>query len=119
MAETFSDSDAPRPAPGVEAIELDDELVLFDPSTGALHALDPLASLIWRCLDGSTTVAELVADLSEGFATDEATLRHDVDGLLAVLVAIRVIETEAHPTSPPDAPELPDVPRILTNPPDP
>lgn len=117
----FRDDEAPRPVAGVETIELDDELVLFDPATGALHALDPLASLIWRCLDGTGTVAELVADLADAFGTDAATVRHDVDALLTMLAANGVLESADRPAARPEAIDADGEagPRVLADPPDP
>jgi hypothetical protein len=52
---------------------------------GRVHALDPVATLVWRCCDGSASVAEIAADLAVGFAVDAATVQRDVEATVADL----------------------------------
>ena len=115
----IDDATAPAPALGIEEIPLDDELVLYDHATGAVHALDRLATITWRCLDGTTTVGELVADLADAFGADEEVVRGDVTGLLVQLAAKNLIGPgdERPPPVAPD--ERADGRRLLVDPPDP
>jgi len=43
--------------------EFDDWAVLFNPETGAAFAIDPVAVLIWKRLDGKKSIDDIVADL--------------------------------------------------------
>ena len=83
--EPIEGSFAPRPAAGVVALPLDDELLLLDPRTDGVHQLDRLGAVIWSVLDGEATVDELVDDLADVFAAPADTVRHDLGELLAAL----------------------------------
>lgn len=72
----------PRPRATVHSVELDGELILFDPVTGGLHALDPIGALVWTGLDGRATAGQVAAELSEAFGADPEVVRADVVALL-------------------------------------
>ena len=73
----------PLRQPGVDACDVDGELVIWD---GALlHLLDSQAAAVWGLLDGDRTPDDVVDALVEGFAVDGAVLRRDVTALLASL----------------------------------
>lgn len=57
----------PRHRVDLETIEVDGELVIWDPSDDRIHRLDPVASLLWTHLDGSATIQELADDVAEVF----------------------------------------------------
>lgn len=67
--ETIDGDFAPAPAT-VASVELDGETVLFDEQSGTIHELSRTATLIWRCLDGSSTVDDIAADMSDVFGMD-------------------------------------------------
>jgi hypothetical protein len=69
---------APRVGAWVFKVELDDESVLYDESSGGLHQLDTVATVVWDRLDGSATIDELAAELGETFATPAARVRVDL-----------------------------------------
>jgi PqqD family protein of HPr-rel-A system len=69
---------APARGSWVATVELDGEAVLFDETSGSLHLLDPVATVIWNRLDGGATVDALAADLSEVFAADRHRVRDDL-----------------------------------------
>lgn len=54
---------APRRRADLVAVELDGETVLYDPATGGMHRLNVVATVLWRCFDGTATLAELEVDL--------------------------------------------------------
>jgi hypothetical protein len=60
------------PQPSLLSVDLGPETVLFDPSSGAAHALNPTGALVWKCLDGESPLEDIVTDLADGFgvATD-------------------------------------------------
>lgn len=51
-------------SPRVEHVEVDGETVAFDTASGSLHLLDPLATVIWKLLDGSANLLETSDDLA-------------------------------------------------------
>ena len=62
----------------VTAVELDGESVLYDETSGGLHLLDAVATVVWSRLDGSATLDDLAADLSRTFGTDPDRVRGDL-----------------------------------------
>jgi PqqD family protein of HPr-rel-A system len=68
----------PRHAAAVVAVELDGQAVLYHEELGAVYVLNPTATVVWECLDGSATIDALCAELAEAFSVDVATVREDV-----------------------------------------
>jgi len=64
---------APVPRSAVRTVEVDGEAVLLDEETNRLHLLNATGSLVWMCLDGESTIGEIVRDLS-----DELDVPYDV-----------------------------------------
>lgn len=60
--------------------------MIYEADTGAIHKLDPIATLVCRLLDGHTTVDEVVDMLDETFGEERATIAADVTALLGDLV---------------------------------
>ena len=94
----------PRQSRFVASVELDGEAVLYDSITHALHVLNPSASVLWACFDGSGTIAELADDLAEAYRADRAIVLDDTVatvrqlGRAGLLVGI-AREGESEPTS--------------------
>ena len=74
-----------RLADHVLLIELDGEGVIYDECTGAVHLLNPTATAIASCLDGSSNLEDLVRDLAHRFSTDANVVGRDVTELLRSL----------------------------------
>lgn len=55
----------PKRRPDVDAVDIDGELVLWDPVGRSVHRLDPVGSLLWPFFDGQAAVDELAADAAE------------------------------------------------------
>jgi PqqD family protein of HPr-rel-A system len=85
-------SAAPKPRPWVAAVELDGETVLYDESSGRLHLLDSVATVVWSRLDGAATVDDLTRDLSATFAADESRVRADLTEFLRRLDREQLLE---------------------------
>jgi PqqD family protein of HPr-rel-A system len=49
----------------VSLVELDQEAVVYDPLTGLVHYLNPMAALVLQLCDGTATVKETTADLAD------------------------------------------------------
>jgi PqqD family protein of HPr-rel-A system len=69
----------------VHAVSLDGEAVLYDSPLGRLHVLNASAALVWDCLDGSVTGAQLASELAQAFGVDPAAMKGQIDDVLATL----------------------------------
>ena len=50
---------------GVAWAQVGDELVVHRPGALRAHVLDPIASVIWQCLDGESVLADVMADIAD------------------------------------------------------
>ena len=85
IPEVFDGSFVPAPLDGVASVAVDGEAVLLHVGSGALRHLDAVGAIVWACLDGASTVEEIVVDLAAEFGADRDTVRHDVNALVEVL----------------------------------
>lgn len=67
-----------RARPDVAWVEIDGEVVAFDPVHTRSYVLNATAGLIWKLLDGSDAIEVLAADLAEAFGADPEQVRSDV-----------------------------------------
>lgn len=68
----------PRPRADVASVEVDGQAVVYTPR-GGMHRLDAVATVLWRCLDGATSLRDLADDLADVFSDeDPARLRGDL-----------------------------------------
>jgi hypothetical protein len=74
----IDETNMPAPDPAVYTVELDGEAVLLDQDTGGLHLLNSTGTLVWLCLDGQSTLAEIAADIADGLRADPSRVRDDV-----------------------------------------
>ena len=81
----FAGGPPPSPKPGLVEVEVDAEIVVYDPQTDLLHHLDRTASVVWSLLDGELTLPALAELLAAGDPVAETTLRRDVLDLAGVL----------------------------------
>jgi Coenzyme PQQ synthesis protein D (PqqD) len=72
----------PRGREDLAAVELEGELVLLDEGTGALHHLNPTASLIFALCDGTATIHDIVADLATASGRRDVEIDGDVRRVL-------------------------------------
>ncbi len=64
--------------PDVAQVEIDGEIVLYDDRAKVMHRLSPIAGQVWRCLDGSGSLAEIAADLADVYQADPEQVLTDV-----------------------------------------
>ena len=59
--------------PDVESFEIDGEILVWERASASLHLLDPSASVVYRLMDGQSTLATTAKDLAEvlGLPFDE------------------------------------------------
>jgi hypothetical protein len=74
LTETF----VPAARPEVVHVEVDGEIVLYDDRAKVMHRLSPTAGQVWRCFDGSGSLAEIAADLAEVYQADPDQVLTDV-----------------------------------------
>lgn len=89
------------PSGDIVAREIEGEVVIVPLTSGVgdmegeLYTLNETGRAIWRKLDGTKKVREIVAELSEEFEAPPEVLEADVAGLLAELLNRKmVIEKE-------------------------
>ncbi len=80
----------PRAATDATTVVLDGEAVIH--RAARVHTLDPVATLVWRCCDGSASVAEIAADLAAGFGADTRTVQRDVERTVTELADLGLLE---------------------------
>jgi hypothetical protein len=58
-------STRPRGRHDLPHVEIDGELVLYDMEGNGLHHLNRTATLVFKCLDGESTPAEIAEDIAD------------------------------------------------------
>lgn len=86
--------------------EHDGETVLIDRSSGGVHLLNPTAAIVWQCLDGTGTIADIVADIADVFGQDSGEVTGSVlevvrrFGRQGLLVGVGVPVPKSEPPQP-------------------
>jgi len=62
----------------LHAVEIDDEILIWDPVSESLHRLNRTAASVWRALLGGESVETIVARAT-GDARENARVRRDVE----------------------------------------
>ena len=86
------------PAPAVQLVEVDEEGILVHEERGSLHLLNPAGSLVWRCLDGESTLAEIATDIADILGVPFGVVLADAGSLVEQRLADGLVTS-------PDAPE--------------
>ena len=68
----------PTHARAVAEVELDGEGVLYHEELQTVCVLNPTATVVWNCLDGSSDLETLCRALAEAFSVELETIRADV-----------------------------------------
>lgn len=89
----------PELRPGLDVVTLAGETVIHH--AGRIHALDPVATVVWQSIDGRASVDEIAGDLADAFAIPPATARRDVTTMVAELLAIDLLADPNRPARPP------------------
>jgi PqqD family protein of HPr-rel-A system len=80
-------SERPSRRDDVIVVEIDDEAVVYDGRTGALHVLNHTAKELYLALDGSLSVDELVTAAAAAAGLPAKAVEVDVVALLETLRA--------------------------------
>lgn len=70
---------------------IEGETVILNRETGVLHRLNPTASFIWECCDGSAGVDDIVARLANAYAVDFMTCRKHVSETVLKLESLNLL----------------------------
>jgi hypothetical protein len=71
----------PRLRDMVVAVPVKNESVLYEEDTGAVHQLDPIATLVCGMFDGERSIERVVGELTAAFGADRSVIETDVLGL--------------------------------------
>lgn len=82
----------PKVRQDLDIIELDDELVLYDPARDEVHYLNATAALVFRLCDGSVTVKELSTEIGEAMGIPPKRVERQVRTLLKDLREVGLLE---------------------------
>jgi len=89
------------PAPTIEAVAIDGGAVLVGADRARTYPLNASGALVWACLDGASSLAEISHDLSEGLGVPSDVISVDVENLARELLEQRMaIATGYEPLSP-------------------
>ncbi len=77
---------------GLTCRDLDGELVVLDAATGYIHQMNPTGALIWKLLEGGTSIESIETRLSEEFDLDDEEARRDVLGFVEKLQRSGLLE---------------------------
>ncbi|HEY9475324.1 MAG TPA: PqqD family protein [Mycobacteriales bacterium] len=66
------------PPPGIRAVELGEDISLYNPHTQGAALLNSTASDVWRLVDGEHTLEEIVDLLVAVYDADPEVIRRDV-----------------------------------------
>ena len=73
-------------SPGLVVEEMDEEILLYRPSTHKAIHLNGTAAVIWRLCDGTRTVKDLVECLGAEFPTEKSTIALEVQETIDLLL---------------------------------
>jgi hypothetical protein len=77
----------PRPKPGFQAQNLDGEIILLHPANATLLHLNPTSALVWQLCNGSRSVSEIIAVLSEAYPEARNQISTDVPQIIQQFAA--------------------------------
>ena len=83
--------DRPQRRERVLAEQVDGETVLLDLDSGMYFGLNDVGARIWELCDGTRTVSEIVASISDEYDAPEEVIRSDVQELLGTLSAEQLL----------------------------
>lgn len=118
-AEGFDLAATPQRRRTLAREKVGDEVVLCVPETGRTHYLNSAATAVWTCLDGSTTLRELAADIAAVSEWDRAGVEADLIEVVRDFGRRRLLadtEPESQPAAAPAAPSEAS-PRLIRVPP--
>jgi len=70
---------------------IEGEMVILNREAGVLHRLNPIASFIWQCCDGTSRVDDIVTRLANAYDVDFMTCKKDVSETISKLELLKLL----------------------------
>jgi hypothetical protein len=80
------------PAGGVAWVAIGDEIVVYRVTPPDSFVLNTTAGLLWRCLDGSSRLTDILDDLAGVFGVDRAEVEKDCVPVMSTWLAHHLVE---------------------------
>jgi hypothetical protein len=77
---------------GASAVELDDNLAVYDDVGQLMILLNSSAGAVWNLCDGSTTVAAMIRELAETYPDQASVIGEDVRETLRKLAELGLVD---------------------------
>ncbi|HUE07007.1 MAG TPA: PqqD family protein [Acidimicrobiales bacterium] len=77
---------------GASAVELDDNLAVYDDVGQLMILLNSSAGEVWNLCDGSTTVAAMIRELAEKYPDQASVIGDDVRETLRKLAELGLVD---------------------------
>lgn len=68
----------PKFISNLQVIEIGNEIALLNPETGKYHMINPIGNIIWKMIDNSISIDEIIQKLLLQYEVDEDVCRNDV-----------------------------------------
>jgi coenzyme PQQ synthesis protein D (PqqD) len=72
----------PQPREHIAAVDVEDEIVLYDEETGSMHLLNSSAAVVWKASDGTQPLTLLISDLAALYRVEPAAIFDQVTDLV-------------------------------------
>lgn len=79
---------------------MDREVVVHHYGQATAYLLDPMAAVLWQCLDGETALAEVFADIADVVAVPLDTVARDCLPVVQSWLAAGIVADDSVPTVP-------------------
>jgi len=77
-ASEIDEAFVPQIRDDMASVELDGEAVLLIEATSEIINLDPMGTIVFKCIDGESAVGEIAEDIAEAFQADPEVILDDV-----------------------------------------
>lgn len=81
-----------EPSADVAWVAIGEEVVVHRPSPPTSFVLNSVAGLLWRCLDGVSSLREILDDMADAFGVERASVERDCIPLVAMWQHQHLIE---------------------------
>ncbi|MDO8392263.1 MAG: PqqD family protein [Actinomycetota bacterium] len=81
-------------------VQVDREVVVHHHRHGKAYLLEPMAALLWQCLDGESPLAEVFADIADVVAVPVDTVANDCLPVVQSWLAAEIVADDSSPTVP-------------------
>jgi Coenzyme PQQ synthesis protein D (PqqD) len=90
-----AEADMPVRRQDVEWVELDGEVVTYDPETETLHRLNGSAARVWTACDGSMSIEGIAHAMQARFTGSDQAIDRDVRHLIRRFQRLRLLDLRA------------------------